>query len=65
MIWIALLWSTLLTVVVSQPEERLGNAVCEAISNAISPASDVFYFGGRLFFAVSALVLTLVQLRPT
>lgn len=45
MIWIVLLWSTLLTAVISQPEERLGNAVCEAISNAISPASDVFYFG--------------------
>ncbi|PBK95430.1 FAD dependent oxidoreductase [Armillaria gallica] len=44
MIWIALLWSTLLAVVVSQPEERLRNAVCEAISEAISPASDVFYF---------------------
>ncbi|KAK0462632.1 FAD dependent oxidoreductase [Desarmillaria tabescens] len=51
MIWTVLFWCTLLTTVVSQPEERLlGDPVCKAISKAISSASDVFYLGGKLFF---------------
>ncbi|KAG7446652.1 FAD-binding domain-containing protein [Guyanagaster necrorhizus] len=46
MIWITLLWATLLTAVVSRPEERRGNlAVCETISRAISSTSDVYYPG--------------------
>ncbi|KAK0505193.1 hypothetical protein EDD18DRAFT_1061398 [Armillaria luteobubalina] len=55
MIWIVLLWSTLLTVVASQQEARLRDAVCETISSAISPASDVFYFWGKSFLAPTYL----------
>ncbi|KAK0232019.1 FAD dependent oxidoreductase [Armillaria nabsnona] len=45
MIWTTTsLWANLLTAVVSQPEKRQdGLAVCAAISDAISSASDVYY----------------------